>query len=100
LSKNGVKKPNFRGFMADKAQAKWNTLRIIFGSGGVKVPIGQHFYNNTHKSTSIPTYNTNILASTSYIRIQKQWKRQNHDILPFRPGGYLLELLWKMPCAT
>ncbi len=31
---NGVPNPNFKGFMADNNQANWNTMQIMYGSGG------------------------------------------------------------------
>lgn len=31
--RNGVLNPNFAGFMADTAQANWNAVRIVYGTG-------------------------------------------------------------------
>ena len=28
-----MENPNFKGFMADSAQANWNAVRIVYGSG-------------------------------------------------------------------
>ena len=33
MAQHGVNKVNFKGFMADSAQANWNAVRIIYGSG-------------------------------------------------------------------
>ena len=33
METNGVVEPNFKGFMADSAQANWNAVRIIYGNG-------------------------------------------------------------------
>ena len=33
MAQHGVNKVNFKGFMADSAQANWNVVRIIYGSG-------------------------------------------------------------------
>jgi hypothetical protein len=33
MMKYGFLKPNFKGFMADGAQANWNMVIIIYGSG-------------------------------------------------------------------
>src|SRR5450631_2510022 len=33
MAQHGVHKVNFKGFMADSAQANWNVVRIIYGSG-------------------------------------------------------------------
>jgi hypothetical protein len=34
------------------------------------------------------------------LEVRDVWKRQNRNTLPFELGGYLLELLWKIPFAT
>jgi hypothetical protein len=39
MAKNGVENTNFKGFMADSAQANWNAVRIVYGSGDPKVPM-------------------------------------------------------------
>jgi hypothetical protein len=39
MAKNGIEKTNFKGFMADSAQANWNVVRIVYGSGDPKVPV-------------------------------------------------------------
>jgi hypothetical protein len=33
MARHGVHSVNFKGFMADSAQANWNVVRIIYGSG-------------------------------------------------------------------
>ncbi len=33
MANNGVPNPNFKGFMVDDAQANWNVVRIVYGSG-------------------------------------------------------------------
>jgi hypothetical protein len=33
MERNGVVNPNFKGFMADSAQANWNAVRIIYDNG-------------------------------------------------------------------
>jgi hypothetical protein len=33
LARHGVPEPKFKGFMADNAQANWNAIRVIYGSG-------------------------------------------------------------------
>ncbi len=32
MEKNGIHNPNFKGFMADNAQANWNIIQIVYGS--------------------------------------------------------------------
>jgi hypothetical protein len=39
VAKHGVSKPKFKGFMADSAQANWNAVRIIYGSGDAAIPM-------------------------------------------------------------
>ena len=33
MERNDIVEPNFKGFMADCAQANWNVVRIIYGNG-------------------------------------------------------------------
>jgi hypothetical protein len=33
MERNGVVHTNFKGFMADSAQANWNAVRVIYGNG-------------------------------------------------------------------
>jgi hypothetical protein len=33
MLKHKFPKPNFKGFMVDSAQANWNMVRIVYGSG-------------------------------------------------------------------
>src|SRR6202161_3696409 len=39
MSRHGFPKPHFKGFMADRAQANWNAVRIVYASGDPKVPM-------------------------------------------------------------
>jgi hypothetical protein len=39
MAKNSVESTNFKGFMANSAQANWNAVRIVYGSGDPKVPM-------------------------------------------------------------
>jgi hypothetical protein len=39
MAKNGIENTNFKGFMADSAQANWNAIRIVYGNGDPKVPM-------------------------------------------------------------
>jgi hypothetical protein len=39
LARHGVPKPKFKGFMADSAQANWNTIRVIYGSRNTAIPM-------------------------------------------------------------
>ena len=39
MAKNGVSKVNFKGFMADNAQANWIAVRMIYGDGDPTLPM-------------------------------------------------------------
>ena len=39
MANNGVPNVNFKGFMADSAQANWMAVRRVYGSGDPKVPM-------------------------------------------------------------
>ena len=39
MDKGGVSNINFKGFMCNSAQANFNAMRVLFGSGDPKVPI-------------------------------------------------------------
>ena len=39
MRRHRIPMPQFRGFMANSAQANWNAVRIVYGSGDSKVPI-------------------------------------------------------------
>jgi hypothetical protein len=39
MARHGVLEPKFKGFMADSAQANWNAVRLIYGSGDATIPM-------------------------------------------------------------
>jgi hypothetical protein len=39
LARNGILEPKLKGFMADSAQANWNAIRVIYGSGDAAIPM-------------------------------------------------------------
>ena len=39
MAENGVPKTNFKGFMADSAQANWNAVRRVYGDGDPSLPM-------------------------------------------------------------
>jgi hypothetical protein len=39
MARHGILEPKFKGFMADSAQANWNTVRVIYGSGDATIPM-------------------------------------------------------------
>jgi hypothetical protein len=110
MQRNGVEKPNFKGFMADSAQANWNAVRIVYGSGDPKVPIENrertcllHWTTSLNRHTQKhikPDMQDQYNHLYSNTRIPRRWMRQNQDTLPSGPSGYLQELLLKMPFET
>src|ERR1700738_1163803 len=36
---HNVSQPNFKGFMANSAQANWNAIRIVYGNGDASMPM-------------------------------------------------------------
>lgn len=39
MGRYGLPNPKFKGFMADSAQANWNAIRIVYGTGDPTVPM-------------------------------------------------------------
>ena len=39
MARHGISNTNFKGFMADSAQANWNAVRIVYGSGDAAEPM-------------------------------------------------------------
>lgn len=39
IARHGIPLPKFKGFMADSAQANWNAVRIVYGSGDATTPM-------------------------------------------------------------
>ena len=39
LARSGVPKTNFKGFMADSAQANWNAMRVVYGLDNIAKPM-------------------------------------------------------------
>jgi hypothetical protein len=39
IEKHGILESKLKGFMADSAQANWNAVRVIYGSGDATIPI-------------------------------------------------------------
>jgi hypothetical protein len=39
MGRHGVPEPKFKGFMVDSAQANWNAVRVIYGSGDATIPM-------------------------------------------------------------
>lgn len=69
MTNNGVTSVNFKGFMADSAQASWNAMRKVHGDGHLSLPmvghertcffsISQPIWIRLCKSISNPPYNS------------------------------------------
>jgi hypothetical protein len=39
MARYDIHEPKFKGFMTDSAQANWNALRVIYGSGDAMIPM-------------------------------------------------------------
>jgi hypothetical protein len=39
IVRHGISNTNFKGFMADRAQANWNAVRIVYASGNAAEPM-------------------------------------------------------------
>ena len=50
---NRMPNVNFKGFMADNAQAHWNMVMKIYGEGDTNVPVGCEHSCDFHWSTSL-----------------------------------------------
>jgi hypothetical protein len=37
MARHGIPEPKFKGFMVDSAQANWNAIRVIYGSGDTTI---------------------------------------------------------------
>jgi hypothetical protein len=102
MHRHGFAKVNFKGFIADSAQANWNAVRIIYGSGDPKVPM--EFRERTcllhwtvsmerHTATHIkPTSNNNTSCYASSTRMSRLPNSPSPVILPSGHGGFPLEL--------
>jgi hypothetical protein len=97
LAKYGIPKPKSKGFMADSAQANWNAIRVIFGSGDVVILIKdqrEHVYSTGHsrwrsipRSTSRQTSKINIGFCVCSISMQLHLVSLKLNILSSRHGG-------------
>jgi hypothetical protein len=78
MAKNGVENTNFKGFMADSAQANWNDIRIVYGSGDPKVPMENRERTYLlHWTTSLKRYTQKFIKSDmqdQHNRLCKQYK--------------------------
>ena len=102
VDKHDIANVNFKGFMADKAQANWNVVRIIYGSGESKVPMESRkrtyilhwtMSMECHTATHIkPDLNKNTSCYKSSTKMPRLPSSPSPVILPFGLGGFPLEL--------
>ena len=101
MRRHGIPMPQFRGFMADSAQANWNAVRIVYGSGDPKVPIEgrertcyfhwtqslekhtkqyvKHNLQDQHKHLCLQYRNAQSMdeAEARYLAIKARWMSSN-----------------------
>ena len=78
MDNNGVPNPNFKGFMCDSAQANFNAVRIVYGSGNPSVPmIDRERTCLFHWATSMHKHTENLIAKNfqnQHISLCRQYK--------------------------
>ena len=78
MERHGVPNPNFKGFMVDSAQANWNAVRIIYGSGDPIVKmVDRERSCLLHWVTSLNRHTTKLIKPEfreQHIRLCKQYK--------------------------
>ena len=73
MTKHGVLVTNFKGFMADSAQANWNAVREIYGTGDPKIPM------QNRERTCLFHWTKSLEAHT--IKLIKTTMQHQHRIL-------------------
>lgn len=73
MAKHGVPATNFKGFMADNAQANWNDVRQVYGTGDPKVPL------QNRERTCLFHWTKSLEAHT--IKLIKPTMQHQHKIL-------------------
>ena len=78
MEKNGLPNPNFKGFMADSAQANWNAVRIVYGSGDPSVKmINRERTCLFHWATSMKQHTDRLIKrelQAQHIRLCRDYK--------------------------
>jgi len=78
MRRNGIQFTNFKGFMADSAQANWNTIRIVYGSGDSKIWIvNRERTCLLHWSTSLHRHTQKLIKldmQHQHMHLCKQYK--------------------------
>src|ERR1700737_2662532 len=97
MAQHGVDKVNFKGFMADSAQANWNVVRIIYGSGDASEKMVDrertclfHWTQSLEKHTKADIrqdLQSQHQKSANSTRMPSPWRRLRLSILQFEHGG-------------
>jgi hypothetical protein len=78
MAKNGIENTNFKGFMADSAQANWNAVGIVYGNGDPKVPMENRERTYLlHWTTSLKRHTQKFIKPNmqdQHNRLCKQYK--------------------------
>jgi hypothetical protein len=85
MARHGIPHPTFIGFMADSAQANWNAVRIVYGSGDPKIPMeGRERTCFFHWKQSLEKH------TKSYIKHELQ-DQHRHLCLQYRNASSMAE---------
>ena len=77
MQSNGFEKADFRGFMADEAQANWNALREVFNNGKANKMEGRERSCQFHWAQSLNTHTTSYVLKNSqreHINLCEVWR--------------------------
>ena len=78
MEKNGMENPYFKGFMCDSAQANFNAICIVYGSGNPSVPMTDRERTCLfHWETSMQKHTEKLIAKSfqnQHIRLCKEYK--------------------------
>ena len=76
MEKHGVRDVNFSGFMADNAQANFNAVRVVFGSGDKSVPmVGKERTCQFHWSQTLDCHTKQFIK----LELQEAHKQLCHE---------------------
>ena len=85
----------FKGFMADSAQANWNAVQIVYGGGDPTVPMEEwertclfHWMQSLEKHTKADIRGD---LQEQHRQLCKQWRMPRFATLLSKLGGYPLE---------
>ena len=102
VQRHGEDDIEFKGFMADSAQANWNAVRIVYGGGDPTIPMENRertclfhkmqFLEKHTKAKIKGVFKISVdCNSASNTRMPCQWRSLRFGTLLSGLGGYLLE---------